>query len=138
MQNLDEELMKRLWHLFDVSKTFTESTNQTVEQWAELFKAIANVPESQHPSTKKQRRVTNNPEQPQVMVDGVLRYKENKIVRYLLDNGGIDMNKLASLSLSFSLDDLCQFAQLIGYSVDGYETLSYVQERSMINNKKRR
>ncbi len=29
---------------------------------------------------------------------GIIRFKENKIVRYLLDNGGIDMNKLAVLN----------------------------------------
>lgn len=55
---------------------------------------------------------------------GVLRFKANAIVRYLLDFGGIDMNKLAVLP--FSDEDRQQFAQLIGYSLGGYGDLSYV------------
>ena len=55
---------------------------------------------------------------------GTLRFKQNKIVAFLLDNGGIDMNKLAVTD--FSDEDRCQFAQLIGYSQCGYEELSYV------------
>lgn len=54
---------------------------------------------------------------------GVLRFKANTIVQYLLDNGGIDLNKIACLP--FSKEDRQQFAQLIGYSLSGYSTLSY-------------
>ncbi len=54
---------------------------------------------------------------------GVLRFKANAIVQYLLDNGGIDLNKIACLP--FSKEDRQQFAQLIGYSLSGYSTLSY-------------
>ena len=54
---------------------------------------------------------------------GVLRFKANAIVQYLLDNGGIDMNHLHCKE--FSQDDRQQFAQLIGYSLGGYSTLSY-------------
>jgi len=57
---------------------------------------------------------------------GVLRFKENKIVSYLLDNGGIDLNMLAVLQ--FDQNDYEQFAQLIGYSLDGFGTLSYVTD----------
>ena len=57
---------------------------------------------------------------------GVLRFKENSIVRYLLDNGGIDLNRLATID--FSQDDREQFAQLIGYSVSGFSELSYVSD----------
>jgi hypothetical protein len=57
---------------------------------------------------------------------GVLRFKENKIVRHLLDKGGIDLNALACLD--FSAEDRQQFAQLIGYSLSGYGGLSYVDE----------
>lgn len=52
------------------------------------------------------------------------RFKRNKIVEYLLDKGGIDLNHLAALDL-FDTDDWNQFAQLIGYSVSGFGTLSY-------------
>ncbi len=59
--------------------------------------------------------------------DGLLRFKPNAIVRYLLDNGGIDMNQIACLD--FSQDDRAQFAQLIGYSHRGFGTLSYASDR---------
>ena len=56
--------------------------------------------------------------------DGVQRCKENAIVRYLLDHGGINLNALAGLP--FSREDRVQFAQLIGYSLAGFGDLSYV------------
>lgn len=55
---------------------------------------------------------------------GVLRFKENSIVRYVLDNGGVNLNHLACLE--FPREDREQFAQLIGYSLSGYADLSYV------------
>lgn len=63
------------------------------------------------------------------MDDGkaVIRFKENKIVRYLLDSHPtVDLNKLAVLN--FSQDDRQHFAQLIGYSISGWSTLSYVDD----------
>ena len=57
---------------------------------------------------------------------GVLRFKQNAIVRYLLDNGGIDLNRIACLQ--FSQDDRVQFAQLIGYSLRGFHELNYVPD----------
>ena len=57
---------------------------------------------------------------------GVQRFKANKIVSYLIDNGSIDMNALARLD--FSDEDRRQFAQLIGYSLSGYSGLSYVDD----------
>lgn len=56
------------------------------------------------------------------------RFVENKIVRWLLDNGGIDLNDIAMQG--FEPEEQEQFAQLIGYSVDGYGTLSYVSDDS--------
>jgi hypothetical protein len=58
--------------------------------------------------------------------DNVLRFQENPIVTYLLDKGGISMTNLACKG--FSDVDRRQFAQLIGYSVTGYNTLSYVDK----------
>jgi len=57
---------------------------------------------------------------------GTTRFKANAIVRYLLDHGGIDMNRLAVLE--FSDDDRVQIAQLIGYSISGFGDLSYVSD----------
>lgn len=57
---------------------------------------------------------------------GTLRFKENAIVRYLLDKGGVTLNDLALIP--FSQDDRMQFAQLIGYSLSGFSDLSYVDD----------
>lgn len=60
---------------------------------------------------------------------GVIRFKENAIVRYLLDNGGIDLCMISCLG--FSKEDQEQFAQLIGYSVSGAGDLEYVSKRCL-------
>lgn len=73
-------------------------------------------------------KTAKHPMQPIVIgLDGVCRFKENEIVRYLLDNGGIDLNKIAMLD--FSDEDRTQFAQLIGYSVSGAGELSYFDDK---------
>jgi len=54
------------------------------------------------------------------------RFKANPIVRYLLDNGSIDLNKIACLE--FSDEDQTQLAQLLGYSVSGFSELHYVRD----------
>jgi hypothetical protein len=71
---------------------------------------------------------TKHPTQPLVRKDGVVRFKENAIVRYLLDAGKISMNDLAVMP--FDRDDRNQFAQLIGYSLCGYGDLSYVSDKA--------
>ncbi len=57
---------------------------------------------------------------------GVLRFKSNAIVVHLLENGGIDLNRVATLNVT--KEDRQQFAQLIGYSLSGYGSLSYVDD----------
>jgi hypothetical protein len=57
---------------------------------------------------------------------GTVRFRANALVRFLLDNGGIDMNKLAVED--FPVEDREQFAQLIGYSLSGFSELSYVRD----------
>jgi hypothetical protein len=59
---------------------------------------------------------------------GTIRFKENKMITYLLNNGRHDMNSLGMGS--FSNEDQQQFAQLIGYSLSGYGELSYVSDDS--------
>jgi hypothetical protein len=63
---------------------------------------------------------------------GVLRFRENAIVRYLLDLARqhkiADLNSLAELP--FSQEDREQFTQLIGYAITGYHELSYVSDES--------
>lgn len=58
----------------------------------------------------------------------VQRFKPNNIVLHLLKYGGIDLNQIARLD--FPIEDRIQFAQLIGYSVSGWGTLSYVSDQA--------
>ena len=85
-------------------------------------------PDSYHTVEAQSEAVqpVRHPRQPAVMRDGVERFKENHIVRYLLDAGPFDLNQLAMIP--FSQENRQQFAQLIGYSVCGYEELSYVED----------
>ena len=81
-----------------------------------------------------------HPMQPlQVDENGIVRFKANRVVRFLLDHGGLDMNALAEAAHTikdghgnplFTQEDREQFAQLIGYSLGGYHELSYVSDES--------
>jgi len=55
--------------------------------------------------------------------DGVIRFRENRIIRLLLDGGPFDLNQIALMA--FSDQERQQLAQLIGYSVSGYGDLTY-------------
>lgn len=57
--------------------------------------------------------------------NGVLRFKPNPIVVWLLEQGSLNMNDIAS-NEAFSREDREHFAQLIGYSFDGASSLSYM------------
>lgn len=68
-----------------------------------------------------------HPVQPTYTDDyGTVRFRRNRIVRFLLDASPFDMNTLALMP--FSREDRAQFAQLIGYSVGGYEDLPYADD----------
>lgn len=72
----------------------------------------------------------NHPIQPLGLDDyGVMRFKKNAIVRFLLDSGPFDMNALAIKD--FSQEDREQFAQLIGYSLIGFSELPYVRDETL-------
>ena len=69
------------------------------------------------------------PMQPLVWDDhGVIRFRKNKIVEYLLDAGPFDLNHLALLP-GITKQEHMQFAQLIGYSVSGFGDLSYAKNK---------
>lgn len=75
--------------------------------------------------------IMKHPIQPLEKKDGTLRFKQNAIVRHLLDHGqkhGCGLNELACMN--FSKEDRMQLAQLIGYSLSGYSELSYVDDDS--------
>lgn len=61
---------------------------------------------------------------------GRARFVHNPLVEYMLEEGSIDMNKLARWCGENQIDPeyQAQFAQLIGYSLDGWGTLSYVTD----------
>lgn len=70
-----------------------------------------------------------HPTQPLIRDDnGTIRFKENPIICFLLDDGPFDMNSLALLA--FSNEYRAQFAQLIGYSLCGFGDLSYVSDKN--------
>ena len=78
-------------------------------------------------------KIPPHPTQPLVVSDNRVRFKANKIVRYLLDHGGINLNQIYNLLAEeeFSQEDIDQFYQLIGYSVDGYDSLrGVISERA--------
>lgn len=58
---------------------------------------------------------------------GVLRFQENPIVQYLLEAGPFDLNILAG-GTGFDREDWEHFAQIIGYSLDGWGSLNYVSD----------
>lgn len=73
--------------------------------------------------------MSNHPIQPLEYDDnGVLRFKCNEIVRFLLDASAYGLNELATMD--FSQNDREQFAQLIGYSLVGFAELSYVSDET--------
>lgn len=70
-----------------------------------------------------------HPIQPLVIDEnGVLRFKSNAIIKWLLDEGPFDLNKIAVKH--FSVEDREQFAQLIGYSLNGFGELDYVRNET--------
>lgn len=72
-----------------------------------------------------------NPTQPFIInKKGIIRFKENKIVTYLLDKSGINLNTL--YALGFEAEDMAQFAQLIGYSVGGFSELEWVSDEDYL------
>ena len=78
---------------------------------------------------KRKSGKAKHPIQPLVTQDqGIVRFKANQIVQFLLDAGPYDMNKLACMT--FSAEDREQFAQLIGYSLSGFGELPYVSEET--------
>lgn len=71
-----------------------------------------------------------HPIQPLLVIDDVVRFKSNRIVRMLLDtHPTMDLNTIAGMG--FSNEDRQQLAQLIGYSLSGYgELTDYVTDEA--------
>ena len=56
--------------------------------------------------------------------DGVVRFKANAIVRWLIDTNRTNLNEITMQG--FDADDMVQFWQQLGYSVSGYGDLSFI------------
>lgn len=70
---------------------------------------------------------------PIIMKDGIVRFRENVLVRALLAEAqkrGFGLNELVGVSAT--QEDQEQFAQLIGYSLSGYHELSYVSDEAAL------
>ena len=74
-------------------------------------------------------RVEKHPMQPIVWVRDVIRFKKNAAVDYLLEQGTVDLNRIACMK--FTTEDREQFNQLIGYSVSGYGDLSFIRRKTV-------
>lgn len=75
-------------------------------------------------------RFAKHPRQPLITdPHGVVRFKANAIVRFLLDAAGtarrVDLNDIAALP--FTAEDRRQFHQLLGYSQAGYYDLPFAE-----------
>lgn len=81
------------------------------------------------------KKKPKHPMQPIVRCkDNVYRFKENAVVRFLLDWAqprGMGLNELAMMDKQFSQEDREQFAQLIGYSVSGFGELGYASKKTV-------
>lgn len=53
---------------------------------------------------------------------GTVRFKKNAVVRFLLEAGPFDLNQI--WQMPWSIEDMEQFYQLIGYSVSGFGEIS--------------
>lgn len=68
-----------------------------------------------------------HPTQPLEVDDkGVVRFKGNKIIKFLFDTGKLDLNEISAMVRAGMLpeEDYVQITQLLGYSVSGWGDLS--------------
>jgi len=70
-----------------------------------------------------------HPMQPIEWVDGVIRFRKNKIISDMYDAGLFNLNSLACLP--YSDEDRMQLAQLLGYSVSGFGDLPYASREAI-------
>lgn len=113
-----------------ISECSARGVHGSVEVNARLFENVL-MELLQHRAAMLQGADTE-PMQPLVIdAHGTLRFKENPIVRKLLDYATVHGYGLNEMALEhFDAEDRMQLAQLIGYSLSGYGTLSYVTDES--------
>jgi hypothetical protein len=59
---------------------------------------------------------------------GVLRFRGNKVVEYLFETRAINLNTIPTRALP--AEDVEQFWQMLGYSLSGYQDLSFIREET--------
>lgn len=97
------------------------------ENLEEYWLDLGRPPIIQDEPVKVEAAPARHPIQPLVFdPNGILRFKENAIVRTLLETSPLNLNTIASMP--FSDEDREQLAQLIGYSLSGFGELSYVKD----------
>lgn len=78
--------------------------------------------------------MSKHPMQPLEMVDDVLRFKQNNAVNALYEvfkeKTGMDPWHAMLSHPEVTKEDLCQFAQLIGYSHSGSGSLNYMDDQT--------
>jgi len=67
-----------------------------------------------------------HPIQPVISDDGTLRFRQNLVVRYLLNTGGLDLNDIGRQD--FPKEDLEQFYQLIGCTLSVFGDMPLVSD----------
>lgn len=79
------------------------------------------------------KKKNKHPNQPLVYAkDGCMRFKQNDIVRKLLDfaaDHGYSINEIYQEFLPSHADDYKQLLQLLGYSIGGYCDISMIPEK---------
>lgn len=114
-----------------------------------MFDAFFNDPNSPYYVKQSETpQINKMPMQPLHTTEkGTLRFISNRIVRDLYDfslEKGFGLNEIAIAAADgkYSKEEQMQFAQLIGYSLSGYASLSYVTDESydeaekfVVNNK---
>lgn len=121
--NFDHAAAAHIADLAEEGITATDITDASKVYAAGLAESTL---ELEGAGTEEAGVTVEHPAQPFVFVKNIKRFKENAIVRFLLDAGPFDMNQLRVMQ--FSDEDRRQFAQLIGYSECGYHELNYVYE----------
>jgi hypothetical protein len=66
--------------------------------------------------------------------NGVIRFQDNKIIKMLADAGVLDLNYIAGQCIEKRIPhvDQMQFWQLLGYSVSGFGSLSFVTKEMVL------
>ena len=60
---------------------------------------------------------------------GVIRFKANAIVNWIVSSGRLNLNDI--LLDEYSIEDIEEFWQLMGYSVSEYGELSFIREETV-------